>query len=398
MNNRYDFIDLSRGFIIACMALDHVRFFISKAHGGESWGVAMPDYDGDTAAFLARWITHLCAPGFFFLMGVSMALATEAKTANGISLPKIRNHFLIRGAILILLQISLINVAWLVGSLSAEVEVNGFGSGPVPGESGDFWIYFGVLSSLGSAMIVLCSFLSLPNIALAGIALGIIVISFILFPTQAPAESHFAMWERLLWIPGQTDILQVRYPIIPWVGVAMLGLIYGRQLKTNTNTPIHGAVIGIFLLLVMFAMRGAFNWGDHHQLSDDYTWIDFLNVTKYPPSLSFLCVTLGINLILLLGFNFFRNSQPSEGSTENKVNIIGNFLLAPLRTFGSATLAFYLLHLYLYGAMGYLFPTGASLSLSLLAWLVGLGVLFPTCVYWRKFKSSRPANSWAHYF
>ena len=78
-------LDALRGLIIVLMAIDHARAFIAKNHSGEFWGRALPDYGGDTVAFLTRLVTHLCAPGFMFLMGTGMVLFGCAQSVDSVS-------------------------------------------------------------------------------------------------------------------------------------------------------------------------------------------------------------------------------------------------------------------------------------------------------------------------
>jgi uncharacterized membrane protein len=95
-------------------------------------------------------------------------------------------------------------------------------------------------------------------------------------------------------------------------------------------------------------------------------WIGFLNVVKYPPSLTFILLTLGFNLIILRLLNLIKDR--------------GKVAWDPLLVFGRAPLLFYLLHLFLYAAIGYVFaPRGSSLLLLLLYWLLGLALLYPAC-------------------
>jgi len=65
-------LDLLRGLIIIVMAIDHASYFIRKTHPFEIWNTPVADYFSKSGAFLTRFVTHFCAPGFFFLMGAGM--------------------------------------------------------------------------------------------------------------------------------------------------------------------------------------------------------------------------------------------------------------------------------------------------------------------------------------
>ena len=108
-------------------------------------------------------------------------------------------------------------------------------------------------------------------------------------------------------------------------------------------------------------------------------WIGFFNVTKYPPSLSFLLLTTGIDLLLLRSWMFLESRSPSKDRT--------------LAVFGSSPLFFYLTHLYLYALMGWVFPNGTGLAQMIPFWLAGLLILYPLCLWYGRFKQSRSTDS-----
>ena len=72
--NRLLHIDMTRGLLLVLMSVDHARSFFNRSHPTEIWKMGFPEYDGDLFLFFIRQITHLCAPGFFLLMGTSMVL------------------------------------------------------------------------------------------------------------------------------------------------------------------------------------------------------------------------------------------------------------------------------------------------------------------------------------
>lgn len=118
------------------MALDHANYMIAQGHSsGEYWGGPFPAY-ASTSSFLTRLVTHLSAPGFFFLMGAGMALFTQSRRERGWSGRRITGHFLLRGGFLILLQLLVINPLWMMG--------------PEPFPQ----LYLGVLYALGGTMVL----------------------------------------------------------------------------------------------------------------------------------------------------------------------------------------------------------------------------------------------------
>jgi uncharacterized membrane protein len=115
-------LDAHRGFIMVLMAIDHASYFIARAHSAEFWGTELPVYP-DAFWFWTRWITHLCAPGFFFLMGIGMIFFADARRKAGWEESRITRFFVIRGLLLILLQLFVENPAWILGDLSEKVDM-----------------------------------------------------------------------------------------------------------------------------------------------------------------------------------------------------------------------------------------------------------------------------------
>ena len=115
--------------------------------------------------------------------------------------------------------------------------------------------------------------------------------------------------------------------------------------------------------------------GDYHDAPPGL--IGFLSLTKYPPSLDFLLVMLGVDLILLALL-----ARSDAGVAR-----------APLQVFGQVPLFFYLLHLYVFGALSWFFRTGASFGVMYLVWAAALVAMYPACRWYARFKASRPMTS-----
>src|SRR3954447_9409418 len=100
---RLQSVDLLRGIIMVIMALDHVRDYMS-------WRTIPPEIletHNSFALFFTRWITHFCAPVFFFLAGTGASLMLGRRSRGEVS------RFLwTRGLWLILLECSVISFAW----------------------------------------------------------------------------------------------------------------------------------------------------------------------------------------------------------------------------------------------------------------------------------------------
>jgi uncharacterized membrane protein len=354
-------LDSLRGLIMCVMALDHANAFIAHAHPRpEFWSGPFPAY-ADALAFLTRFVTHLAAPGFFFLLGAGVTLLADARRREGWPEAAITRHLVIRGLLLMALQFLVENPAWQIGAL-------------LSGGGGVFPIYFGVLYGLGGAMILAAFFRRAPAWVLAVSGLAVLILPEILIAVvRGPAASPL-LWLTVL--PGAGPQLTVYYPILPWFGLAALGMIFGRMLLSDRERAYRRALIAGGVMLALFFVVRALGGFGNIRPSLGIDWIDFFNVVKYPPSLVFVLFTLGVDLSLL--FLFSRAER----------------WLSFLAVLGRSPLFFYVAHLYLYGLIGFLFfPNGTTIALMYPVWLAGLVVLYAACIWYGRFKHSRPANS-----
>ncbi len=354
------------------MALDHANYFIRKIHIGEFWGLSLPQYHSPLH-FLTRLVTHLCAPGFFFVMGISIILFAHSRYHIGWSRIQVFRHYAIRGVILIVLQLFLEDPAWMIGNLGNVVQMN-----LSPGGEGDVWFHFGVLSALGGAMIVCSLLLHCRPFFLVLISLGAMAITAVSIPTL-DVNTRYSFVLRLLLIPGQTDIMQVFYPLLPWVGLTTAGMAFGKGMLHDKHDLARLSLIPGVLLIIAFALLRGTGLGSFHNPSNA-DWIAFLNVTKYPPSLTFIALTMGVNLCV---FSFFIRCGDRMKPWINY----------PLQIFGKTALFFYLIHLYLYACIGFVFPHGTHIAVMFTVWMVGLVVLFPVCRWYAHFKRNTASDS-----
>ncbi len=371
-HSRLPWLDAFRGLIMILMALDHASYFLGKSHLGEFWGVPLPQYDSGIL-FITRFVTHICAPGFFFVLGIGMVLFAESRFRIGWRNAKIVRHYLARGLILIVLQIFLEDPAWMIGSTNNLVHWT-----PPPGGSGDVWLHFGVLSSLGGSMMICALLLRLSSAALLPIGLGAALVTQIVIPLLE-ADTLYPPILRLLLVPGQTGILQVFYPLFPWIGLAAAGMAYGKSLlRDQSRIPRLSFISGLALVLVFFVLRitGA---GFFHPPAGPQGSA-FLGLTKYPPDIAFLALTTGINLCLL---SFLQKADAGTGRS----------LLYPLRTFGKSALFFYIVHLYLFASAGLVITKPSNVVFVYSAWILGLLVMLPACRWYASFKKGRAPDS-----
>ncbi len=322
---RLDVIDLLRGLVIILMVLDHARdYFHAEAFLYDPVDPAR----SNLAVFGTRWITHLCAPTFVFLSGVSAYL----QRANGKTPTSLSRFLLTRGLWLVFLEITLVSL--------------GFNFGPV--------LFMQVIWAIGASMVLLAALTWAPP-AVVG-ALGAVII--IGHPALAGVDAaDFGSW-GLLWgfmmeltlIPG---LGFVAYPLLPWAGVMFLGYgLGGLFLKAPQERRRTVLFVALGMLAAFAVLRGFNVYGDpvpwSIQASPERTAMSFMNLFKYPPSLLYVLATLGVSLML---------SLPLEHLKGLPARVLLAFGRTPLFTY---VLHIYVLHL---GALAIAAATGFDPSI-----------------------------------
>ena len=362
-------VDALRGLIIVLMALDHANYFIAQKHpSSEIWDGIFPVYY-DTLTFLTRFVTHFAAPGFFLLMGVGMFLFTRSRLERGWSRWAVIRHFLVRGALLMLLQVLVVNRAW-------ELSLQGWGVS----------IYIGVLFCLGASMIIASLLVWLKPPYLLALALVLFVGIEFTHPGLGDwnSVSHSPVSVIHLYAGGDATLWSF-YPIWPWMELVVFGLLFGNWLARDPRQAFSRAwKLGLACLVAFAAIRFFDGFGNVRPRMGN-SWIDLLNTVKYPPSMVFTLLTTGVNLIVLW--------------TLSRIGPRLQPVLQPLAVFGRSPLLFYVLHLFLYAGIARLVaPQGSSIPAMLPFWLLGLLVLYPLCFFYGRYKQGRPAKALVHLF
>jgi uncharacterized membrane protein len=375
--SRYNSVDALRGLIMMVMAIDHASAFIARQHASEFWAGAMSAY---TAAFpfLTRWITHICAPGFFFLMGAGIYWFAAARREAGWSEADAIRRTVWRGvAIFLTGQIFEAPILFLQRQLKPPaVSLNQI-TAPPPNDGSALYWGLVTLSGLGLVMIVCGLLLRLrPWAWLVVAALCVLATNSLLPASGKPGP----WWMTILLTPGISQHLAVVYPVIPWLAGGAAGLYFGYWWRGNPAQASRRVwIIGAVLLLAGSALRAAGGWGNIRP-PRDAGWIEFLNNVKYPPSLVFWTMSLGLGLLLLALLIRVPRSVLSDRS--------------PLIVFGQTPLFFYLAHFYLLAICGVVFfHEAASLAGAYAMWAAALVSLYPVCAWYRKYKMSKPRES-----
>lgn len=363
-------VDRLRGLLIVLMALDHAAYFIARVHPFEGWNSPPPWYGG-AAAFATRWVTHLCAPGFFMLMGAGMVWFAYARRQAGWSAWRTRRFFLTRGLVLVLLQQLGENPTWLLSTLSSS----GHAVSLPPGGGTPFFLHLGVLNALGLTMIAWACLIGAPALIILAVTIASTVAGLWMTPSPDAAATLFSPAMRLLFVPGHTNFINVMYPWIPWLAPAGVGVLLGRRVLTPSVTLAGLSWRGGLLFLVAFVALRAAGLGDVHAVAP--TLEGWLAITKYPPSPCFLLLTLGLDLLLLAAFAAIRDNLR---------------VLRPLEIFGRTPLCFYLAHLWLLALAGFaLAPNGFGPAYA--AWILALMMLLPVCTWFDAFKARTRVDS-----
>jgi uncharacterized membrane protein len=278
---RLESIDAVRGVIMILMALDHVRDFFGQP-GANPLDVA----HAGAGLFLTRWVTHVCAPGFFLLTGVGARLGLRQTSKAQLS------RFLAeRGVWLLVLDVFVVRCFGLQFNVDYRVTM------------------LIVLWALGWAMIVLAGLIHLPDGAILAFAV-VTITAHNAFDGVAPAAfgALAPLWS-ILHVPGvllatpRVTVL-VGYPLIPWIAVTAAGWVLGRAYGwPEGRRRALLARLGAGCCAGFVALRALNLYGDplrwSRQASATRTAMSFLSTVKYPPSLLFLLMTLGPILLLL---------------------------------------------------------------------------------------------------
>ncbi|AMS21612.1 hypothetical protein AYK59_16300 [Pseudomonas synxantha] len=315
LRQRLQSIDALRGLVILFMLLDHVReTFLLHRQVSDPMSIDSTE----PALFVSRTLAHLCAPVFVLLTGLSAWMYGQKYQGRR----DVSAFLFKRGLFLVVLEFTLVNFAWTF-QLPPTV------------------IYMQVIWAIGVSMIALAALVWLPRALLISLALVIIAGHNLLDAVHlAPGSTSQALWSILherSWIQVSENLrLRVTYPVLPWIGVIALGYGVGPWFA-NVTPPARrqrylltagiGALVG-FVLLRMLNGYGDKPWQAYD--SGVQTLMSFFNITKYPPSLLFLALTLGIGLLVLLAFERAGHKR----------------WIGVLAVFGAAPMFFYLLHLY----------------------------------------------------
>ena len=193
--------------------------------------------------------------------------------------------------------------------------------------------------------------------------------------------TQFGTWGAL----GIPDVIAVGYPMLPWLSMMIFGWVFGRWLLSRRDEPnaeVRSARlmtwIGIGSLAVFAVVRGFNTFGNQQLFRLDASWVQWLHVSKYPPSVAFTALELGLMCLILAGLFLLQRRQGDDVNYSN-----------PVLVFGQTAFFFYVVHIFFYETTARLLGLyqANGLLASTVAMTVGLVVLYPVCRWYRGFKA-----------
>ena len=390
--SRIESIDVLRGIVMIIMALDHTREFF---HAGAFTGDPLDMATTTPILFFTRWITHFCAPIFVFLSGTSIYLQSLRKTPQELS-----TFLLKRGLWLILVELVIMTFALTLNPFYNVLILQ-------------------VIWCIGITMVIMSALIRLPFKVILALGLVIVLGHNLLDIPESVKGFQPNLWWMLVHKSGVYPIfagraLFILYPFVPWTGLMLLGYCTGVYFTPKYGVGERGKIltrIGLGCLLLLVLLRSVNLYGDaaHWSIQKNFVFsvLSFLNLSKYPPSLLYLCMTIGPAFLMLAWLERSNNE-----------------VTGVLRTYGRTAFFYYILHFYLihissaicFFARGHLlqdtidyatknqFPflftipgEGFNLGIVYLIWVTVVASLYPLCKWYDRYKTGHPEKWWLSY-
>jgi len=379
-----------RGLVIVIMALDHVRDFTMLGTDRDP----MTDPNISAAVFATRWITHFCAPVFVLLAGVSAGLMSERKRRHALA-----RFLLTRGAWLVAVEMFVI---------SSLVTFSPLGS---PDVGGAVLVPMQVIWAIGASMIALAGLQYMGRTACLVIGLAILAAHNLLdpfWPKSALFDGQWPLWVALhaqMSFRAGPFLFLFIYPVLTWIGVMLAG--FGLSGLFSEPADRRNAMLvraGVVLTAGFVLLRAVDFYGDPNPWQVQSggmvaTMIDFLNTTKYPPSLLFLMMTLGPAAIVC---------SLADRWTGGVKNALVTFCRVPFAFYVAHIFLIHVIALLLGGLQGFaarqlitaflFFPKGYGVGLPWVyaIWALVVILLYPFC-RWVAGVKTRSRDWWLSY-
>lgn len=376
------------------MALDHVRDFFYKADLGKAADAAMDPTNMQTtypALFFTRWITHFCAPIFVFLAGTSVYLMCQRKSKNEVSLFLIK-----RGFWLVFVEVIIVTFGWTFNPFFNVFILQ-------------------VIWAIGVSMILLGLLVLLPYKVIFALGLLIVAGHNIMDYPSVSAGLRGTILSDLLYFSNfsvyqiwESHFFLIVYAFLPWTGVMLLGYCFGKLYQSGVDPVWRRKMllrIGTGLVLIFIIVRFTNLYGDPVPWTTQprgavYTFFSFLNLNKYPPSLLFLCMTIGPAIFFLA-----------------LIEKVQNGFTKIMNVYGRVPMFYYILHFYIIhtivvivfylqgfgtkdivpeGLPFFFKPNGLGFGLWGVygIWLFIVVLLYPICKKYDRYKTAHAKEKW----
>jgi uncharacterized membrane protein len=346
---RRRYVDVFRGLLIAHMALDHTSLMFNARRPAEELAGGSAPVVGDLMQFLTRFSGVPVAPAFFFVAGLMVALTGAAREQRGMSQHDVTRRLVLRG--LVLIAVDALVMGWPRAAM-------GFYS-------------FVVLSSIGTALIIVALLRHLPATVLLGAAVAVLALHPLLDVSALPVALRAILYE-----PVRSGPFRSLYPVIPWCAIVIVGYVVGRDAVTRARPARFWAILGVLSLITFFAVRLSGGYGNAYPTSG-VTHLDFWFFSKYPPDLPFLTWSFAaIFFGLALLWSLTHSGTPA--------------LLLPFAVFGRVPFFFYVVHFYVLGVAAAIVRGKFGLGETYLVWLLLLAAMVGPCAWYGRKKSERP--------
>ncbi len=388
-SKRIHSIDILRGLVMVIMALDHVRDYFYLG------AVISDPTDLETTTpilFMTRFVTHFCAPVFIFLTGTSASLYGQNRTKKELS-----KFLFTRGLWLIFVEIVIMNFLWWFDPSYSFINLQ-------------------VIWAIGVCMIFLAALIHLPFKIIFLLSLLIVfghnMLDHIIVEGKNFTSILWYIFHQFKFLPlPNQHILAFYYPVLPWIAVMALGYCFGflyRKDYEQAKRKRYLLVLGISSIFLFLLIRYSNFYGDmvlwSVQKDFVFTVLSFINVSKYPPSLLYLLVTIGPTFLVL----YYLEDVQSK---------VTDFLLV----FGRVPFFYYVLHVFFIHSAALItlvilgkdwklmifdtasFTTnkmadhGYSLGIVYLVWILIVALLYPLCKKYMKYKLNNPQKWWLSY-
>ncbi len=358
-------IDWMRGFVMILMMIDHASMAFDGGHfSADSAALFNPEALPNAFEFLTRWITHLCAPTFVFLAGTALAISVVSRKKKGMNPKDIDRGILTRGLFIAILDPTLISL--FSGRLT-----------------------FQVLYAIGVSMMCMAFLRRLSSKLLLTLAFGWLIFGELLVrclwdPTLGNPSIPTALGMAFYYEP----LFRISYPLLPWLSLMCIGWVFGRYIVDLKNPelkriqPVPLLTLAGIISLAVFAVVRALNaYGNMFLTPESSDWIHFLLVSKYPPSLSFMALELGLLCLIMAGMMLI----------EKRIGVRKNGVLL---VFGQTSMFFYLIHrLVMEGLAQWGGLRGAgTITATYIVSAVFLVALYPLCRWYRSYKQEHPGG------